>query len=329
VEFWLASKDSFRVSRGAACRHHTRIGVHGTALKLRPVAKFTNEPGSNPARSSRMEALRIGFIGGGNMATALIAGLLDKGGLASEQVRASDVDAAQLKALTERFGITTVTDNLALIEWAECLVLAVKPQSVAQALLGCREKFTGDKLLISICAGVPILELMQRVGDEARVVRAMPNTPALISQGATGLAAGPHATERDRAFALELFTLVGKCWEVSEAQLDAVTGLSGSGPAYVLLFAEALADGGVRQGLPREISRQLALQTVLGTATLAQGSGVHMAELRDRVTSPAGTTIEGLMALEGAGVRAAVIDAVSAATERSRELGALSAARTK
>jgi pyrroline-5-carboxylate reductase len=277
-----------------------------------------------------MEALRIGFIGGGNMATALIAGLLDKGGLSRDQVRASDVNPAQLQALAERFGITTVTDNQALIEWAECVVLAVKPQSVARALLGCREKFTGDKLLISICAGVSIADLMQRAGDEARVVRAMPNTPALVSQGATGLAPGPHATERDRSVALQLFTLVGKCWEVTEAQLDAVTGLSGSGPAYVLLFAEALADGGVRQGLPREISRQLALQTVLGTATLAQASGdVHMAELRDRVTSPAGTTIEGLMALESAGVRAAVIDAVSAATERSRELGALSSQRTK
>lgn len=272
----------------------------------------------------KMEALRIGFIGGGNMATALIAGLLDKGGLSREQIQASDVSAEQRKSLSERFGIVTQADNAPLVEWAQCLVLAVKPQSVPQALDSCRDKFTNDKFLISICAGVSIADLMRRLGSSSRVVRAMPNTPALVSQGATAMAAGPHASPKDRSVALELFSVVGKCWEVNEPQLDAVTGLSGSGPAYVLLFAEALADGGVRAGLPREIARQLALQTLLGTATLAQSSGVHLAELRDRVTSPAGTTAEGLFALESAGVRAAVIDAVTQATERSRELGAIS-----
>lgn len=274
-----------------------------------------------------MEALRIGFIGGGNMATALIAGLLDKGGLPREQIQASDVSAEQRNALSERFGIVTQADNAQLVEWAQCLVLAVKPQSVPQALDACRDKFTTDKVLISICAGVSIADLMRRLGSTSRVVRAMPNTPALVSQGATAMAAGPHASAQDRGVAIELFSVVGKCWEVSEPQLDAVTGLSGSGPAYVLLFLEALADGGVRAGLPREIARQLALQTLLGTATLAQSSGVHLAELRDRVTSPAGTTAEGLFALESAGVRAAVIDAVTQATERSRELGAMSSSK--
>jgi pyrroline-5-carboxylate reductase len=200
---------------------------------------------------------------------------------------------------------------------------------VPQVLLGARDKFTKDKLLVSICAGISIAQLQSGLGDAARVIRAMPNTPALISQGATAFAMGSKANSSDRAFALELFGLVGKCWEVGETQLDAVTGLSGSGPAYVLLFAEALADGGVRAGLPREIARQLALQTVLGTASLAQQGTAHMADLRDRVTSPAGTTIEGLVALERGGVRAAVIEAVTAATQRSRELGAASSSAAK
>ncbi|HEX2736269.1 MAG TPA: pyrroline-5-carboxylate reductase [Polyangiaceae bacterium] len=269
-----------------------------------------------------METRCIGFIGGGNMASALIAGLIDKGTVAREQIRASDVSSAQLQVLTNRFGIETTTDNAALVDWADCVILAVKPQTVAQALGPCATKFGQTKLLISVCAGVSIEGLAERVGKDTRIVRAMPNTPALIGEGATAFAMGPSATVADQAFASELFGLVGKALVVAETQLDAVTGLSGSGPAYALLFMEALADGGVRMGLSRDVARELAIQTLLGTARLAAQGDAHLAELRDRVTSPAGTTAEGLFALERGGVRAALVDAVAQATLRSRELGA-------
>lgn len=269
-----------------------------------------------------MEARRIGFIGAGNMATAMISGLLGNAKLAPDSVRASDVNDAALASLRGRYSITTcAADNGALIDWAQCVVLAVKPQNVAQALQAAAGKFGTDKLLVSLCAGIGIAELQQLCGAGAKVVRAMPNTPALVGAGATALAASPEVSPSELAFALELFGSVGRCWTVTEAQLDAVTGLSGSGPAYVMLFIEALADGGVRSGLSREIAQQLALQTVLGSARLLLETNEHPAVLRDRVTSPAGTTAEGLAALERGGVRHSVIDAVCSASQRSRQLG--------
>lgn len=254
------------------------------------------------------------------MATALLSGLLAEGGFPRDHVRVCDVSEARRSALSRDFGIATVADAVELVTWAECVVLAVKPQVVEAALAPCRDAFSAEQLVISVCAGVTIEQLAALCGP-ARVLRAMPNTPALVGAGATAVARGPSVTPTDEQFAGDLFQLVGKCWWVSESQLDAVTGLSGSGPAYVMLFIEALADGGVRSGLPRDVALELALQTVLGSARLLEGSSTHPAELRDRVTSPAGTTSAGLFALERAAFRHAVIDAVCSATERSRELG--------
>jgi pyrroline-5-carboxylate reductase len=201
------------------------------------------------------------------------------------------------------------------------VVLAVKPQVVERALAGTQTAFASDKLMVSVCAGVGTEQLESLAGEGVRVIRAMPNTPALVGQGATALARGRLATDRDETFATELFESVGRCWLVAEAQLDAVTGLSGSGPGFVMLFLEALADGGVRAGLPRAVASQSAIQPVLGSAALAASSESHPAQLNARVTSPAGTTIEGIAALERGGFRHAVIDAVCSAAARSAALG--------
>jgi pyrroline-5-carboxylate reductase len=221
----------------------------------------------------------------------------------------------------KRYGLETTEDNSALAAWADVVVLAVKPQNVNQAL---RELASGAKkgiLLISIAAGVPIRQLEGLVPPTTRVVRAMPNTAAIALAAATAIAQGSRADESDLAIARQLFEAVGSCVVVPERALDAVTGLSGSGPAYVLLVIEALADGGVKAGLSREVALRLAAQTVYGTAKLQIESGEHPAVLRDRVTSPAGTTAEGLARLEARSVRAAFIEAVDAATRRARELG--------
>ncbi len=268
-----------------------------------------------------MEAKKIGFVGGGNMASALIAGLLDAGGLSKDWVRCAEPNAERAAALHELFGIETTADNAELVAWADCVVVAVKPQVLDAALSPCKAAWSADKLLVSVAAGVTIERLTALTAPEVRVLRAMPNTPALVRQGATGLAAGASASSEDVAFGRALFELVGGCWSVAESQLDAVTGLSGSGPAYVMLFIEALADGGVRAGLPRDVAQRLAMQTVLGAAALANAGEAHTAELKDRVTSPAGTTIEGVFALERGGFRHAVIDAVCEASKRATELG--------
>ncbi len=269
-----------------------------------------------------MDERKIGFLGGGNMASALIAGLLEGGSVAASYIRCAEPNSERRQKLGERFGITAVENNAELVDWADCVVLAVKPQVAQSALLPARSKFGPDKLLVSICAGVTIDSVAQWCGSGVRILRAMPNTPALAGRGATALARGATASDDDVRFVTSMFERVGKCWQVSENQLDAVTGLSGSGPAYVFLFIEALADGGVRSGLPREVSMQLAIQTVLGAAQLAAQSGTHPGALKDSVTSPAGTTIEGVFALERAGFRHGVMDAVCSATARSAALGA-------
>jgi pyrroline-5-carboxylate reductase len=258
------------------------------------------------------------------MATALISGLLDTGALPRDHVRCSDASADRRKLIADEHGIETGPDNAAIVEWADCVVLAVKPQIVETALLPCRPKFSSAKLLVSVCAGVPVERLSQLCGAGTRVVRAMPNTPALVRQGASALTGGGTVSDSDARFVTELFGAVGKCWWVDESQMDAVTGLSGSGPAYVMLFIESLADGGVRAGLPRQVATELAVQTVLGSATLAAQESTHTAALKDRVTSPAGTTIEGVYALERGGFRGVVINAVCEASARSRQLGAKS-----
>ena len=264
---------------------------------------------------------KVGFIGAGNMAQALVAGIVERAGLAADLVRVADPDAAQCQRLQAQFGIRAEASNEALISWADCIILAVKPQVVQAALQGGESAFTSDKLLISLCAGVTTDKLEALLGGQARVVRAMPNPPALVGEGATAVAGGAHATQADVQYAIQTFTSVGTCVSVPESQMDAVTGLSGSGPAFVMLIIEAMADGGVRAGLPRAVSLQLATQTVLGAAKLVRESGEHPGVLKDRVTSPAGTTIEGISVLERGALRGTIVEAVSAAARRSKELG--------
>ena len=268
-----------------------------------------------------MQATRIGLLGAGNMAGALLAGLLASRIVDPKQLRASDSRPARLAELSASHGIETHASNLDLVRWANVVVLSVKPGVVPSVLAECGSSIGADHLVISIVAGVPISTIEARLGSGARVVRAMPNTPALAQAGATALSAGRTTTPSDLEIARAVFDAVGKTVVLEEALLDAVTGLSGSGPGYVMLLVEALADGGVKAGLPRDVAQLLATQTVYGSAKLLLDTREHPARLKDMVTSPGGTTIAGLSVLEAHAVRGAFIEAVDRASQRSAELG--------
>jgi pyrroline-5-carboxylate reductase len=269
-----------------------------------------------------MQGRKIGFIGGGNMAGALIRGLLLSKTVGPEQIRASDVKPERRAELCEKFGIQTTDDNTALGSWADVIVIAVKPQIVDRILQPVSASLNEGDLVISIAAGVPLDAIEARLPAEAKVVRAMPNTAAIALAGATAIAPGSHASAADLEIARALFEAVGRCVVLDESLLDAVTGLSGSGPAYVMLMIEALADGGVKVGLGRDTALLLAAQTVYGAAKLQLETGEHPGRLKDMVTSPGGTAIAGLHTLEAGGLRTTLIDAVEAASARSAELGA-------
>jgi pyrroline-5-carboxylate reductase len=273
--------------------------------------------------SARLDEIQIGFLGAGARGEALAAGVL-AAGVPASHVRAADPDPARRKQLEQSLAIETSDDNTSVVAASDLVVLAVKPGLVVPALValgGATSSALSRPLWVSIAAGVPLAALRAALPPGARVVRAMPNTPALVRSGATAFVAGEGCSAGDRALARALFEGVGMAWEApAEALLDAVTGLSGSGPAYVFVFLEALSDAGVRMGLPRDAASALAVQTVLGSARLAQETGRHPAALKDQVTSPGGTTIAGLERLEAHGFRAAVHEAVAAATRRSREL---------
>ncbi len=265
---------------------------------------------------------RIGFIGCGAMAQALAGGLI-AAGVSADDLRGADLAPEQRKQFEAGLGIDTTSSNDALVAECDVIVICVKPNVVPivlSALDGTPE--LAQKLWISIAAGVGLGTYAKHLPDATRVIRCMPNTPALVGAAASALCPNAHASDADLAIATALFSAVGTTWVTRlEEQLDAVTGLSGSGPAYVFLILEALGEAGVHQGLPREAAYQLAFQTVLGAAKLAIESGEDPAVLRERVSSPGGTTIEGLKKLEAAGVRAAIDEAVAAATARSKELG--------
>ncbi|MEI9941433.1 MAG: pyrroline-5-carboxylate reductase [Pseudomonadota bacterium] len=274
-----------------------------------------------------MENRKIGLLGAGNMAGALIRGLLASKTLRPEQIRASDLRADQLTLLEESYGIETHRDNSELLAWANVVVLAVKPQVIGQVLEQLSTQIHADTLLISIAAGVPLSAIEARLPDGTRVLRAMPNTAAIALASATGIAPGSHASPEDIRFAQALFDAVGRSVVLDESALDAVTGLSGSGPAYVMLIIDALADGGVKVGLNRETALILAAQTVYGSAKLLLETGEHPGRLKDMVTSPGGTTIAGLHALEAGGLRHTLMNAVEVATRRATELGQAMAAK--
>lgn len=262
---------------------------------------------------------RVGFIGAGNMASALVRGLAE-GGLTGNQLLVTDLDESKVATLEKELEVVPLPDAATVAERADIVVLAVKPGVVIDLAAQLAEKEKGQ-LWLSIAAGISTAALEKAFPDGARIVRAMPNTPALIGAGATGLCAGRFATQEDLSLAEQLLGSVGITERVDESMMDALTGLSGSGPAYLMLVIEALADGGVRAGLPRAVALRLAAQTVEGAGRLARMSGRHPAELKDAVTSPGGTTIAGVEALERGGLRAALMAAVSAAATRSKELG--------
>jgi len=263
---------------------------------------------------------KIAFLGAGNMARALLRGCLERAGLARDCLAATDIATTPLLELGSELGIRTFEENAEAAAWADVIVLAVKPQVLPSVLAEIAPQVK-QQLLISIAAGVGTEQIASALAESTRIVRAMPNTPALVGQGATAIAAGSAARSEDMAEAEALFRSVGTVVRVAEGLMDAVTGLSGSGPAYVFIAIEALSDAGVRAGLPRDVATKLAAQTLLGAATLALESGEHPARLKDMVTSPGGTTIAGVAALEAAGYRHALIAAVEAAVARSKELG--------
>jgi pyrroline-5-carboxylate reductase len=276
----------------------------------------SDSPGSDLKR-------RWGFIGSGKMATALIKGMLRAGIAPAESIRASDPLSAARSLLEGETGVTVYDSNLPVAQQSDVVVLAVKPQSMRQVLENLRPVVTPDHLVVSIAAGITIASIVQGLRPGVRVIRVMPNTPALIGEGASAYSLGPGVRPEDEGVVKSFLDSVGQTVGVAEPLLDAVTGLSGSGPAFVYLMIEALSDGGVRAGLPRDVATLLATQTVLGAARMVRDTGQHPCVLKDQVASPGGTTIAGLHALERAGVRGALIDAVEAATRRSVELAAL------
>jgi len=266
---------------------------------------------------------KVGFIGAGNMAGALIRGLLRAKRYQPGDLWVSDVADSQVRRLKRTHKIDGTRDNVALVRDSQTIVLAVKPQVMADVLEGIRAEVTPKKLFISIAAGFPIRRIEAGLGGQARVVRVMPNTPALVGRGISVAVSGAFATPADVKQTLRLFKAVGETVSITgEDLLDSVTALSGSGPAFVYYFSECLTEGGVRGGLSQQLATQLAHQTLAGAAAMLIESGLGARELRDMVTSPGGTTMAGLQALDGNQFRQAVIAAMDAATRRARELAA-------
>lgn len=263
----------------------------------------------------------IAFLGAGNMAGALVRGLIATGALTPEQVICTDTRRERLDELHAKYGVRTTQANDEAARLADVVVLSTKPQVFDRLLTDVARGVRAETLVISIAAGIPISSIEAMLPMGTRVVRTMPNTAVLVDAGATGIAAGSTATPEDVALVSSLFERVGKAVVLEEAQLDAVTGLSGSGPAYMFLIIEALADAGVKVGLSRDAALQLAAQTLLGSAKLLLETGEHPGKLKDMVTSPGGTAIAGLHTLEQGGLRTTLINAVETATKRARELG--------
>jgi pyrroline-5-carboxylate reductase len=266
-----------------------------------------------------LKGQKIGFLGGGAMGEALITGLLRTGVIEPSELYISDISEQRLEQLRGKLGINTTTDNLAIVSQADIVIIAVKPHIAASVLKEISASARPGQTFISIAAGVPI-SLIESYLDAVPVVRVMPNTPCLVGEGASAVSAGKHAGEENIKIAMAIFNSAGKAVEVPESLLDCVTGLSGSGPAYMYLVLEGLIDGAVRLGLPGDIARALAAQTMLGSAKMVLETMEHPAKLKNMVTTPGGTTAAGLFALEDGALRAVLMKAVAAATQRSREM---------
>jgi pyrroline-5-carboxylate reductase len=268
-----------------------------------------------------LKTSKICIIGGGMMAENILRGLLRAQLIGPDQITVSDINADRLTYIRDTFKVTASRDNVDVAGKADIILLAVKPQNMKILLDEIKSVMSEKRLIISIAAGVKTRTLSDALGSTARIVRTMPNLGAKVLASATAICPGPGATQDDMITAKQIFEAIGSTVVVGEDLMDAVTGLSGSGPAYFFQFIEAMADAGVRAGLMRPVALKLAAQTCLGAAQLVLETGDHPAVLKDQVTSPAGTTIEGLRVLEAGGVRATIINAVSAAVERSKELG--------
>jgi pyrroline-5-carboxylate reductase len=267
---------------------------------------------------------RVGFVGGGNIGEALIRGLGKTGVLPAAALAVSDVRRERLEELGRLYGVEGLTDNSLLVRGADVVILAVKPQILRDVLHEIAPATPG-KLLISVAAGISTLEIRRHLPPGTRLIRVMPNTPALVLEGATAIARSAGLEPGDLDAAREIFGAVGRVVVLDEEMMDAVTGLSGSGPAYIAVVVEALADGGVKVGLDRKTAMTLATQTVLGAARLLIETGMHPGQLKDMVSSPGGTTISGIHTIESGGLRRTLMDAVERATQRSRELGRVDA----
>lgn len=266
---------------------------------------------------------KLGFIGGGKMGEALCKGFINAKLSDVDHIMISDAVVERCKILSKEIGVKTTQNNKDVTAFADVIVLAVKPQIMDDVLSHLKKDITNRHLVVSIAAGIPIRFIESRLQPGIRIIRVMPNTPCLIAASATAFALGKCATEADGKLVFNLFNAVGRVFQLDEKYLDAVTGLSGSGPAYVYMFIEALSDGGVKMGLPRDVATALAAQTVLGAAKMVLETGQHPSQLKDAVTSPGGTTIEGISKLEDGKLRSTIINAVEAATLKSKKLGEL------
>jgi pyrroline-5-carboxylate reductase len=264
----------------------------------------------------------VGFIGGGNMAEAMIRGLLRSKAISPSNCRVCDILEDRLSYLNKTYGVTVTNKISELVPASQVIILAVKPQSMGQVLSVLAPLWTKEKLLISIAAGIPLDFIGGFFPQPPKTIRVMPNTPALVLSGISALCRNTVANEKDLALAESLFKAIGETVLVEEPHLDAVTGLSGSGPAYIFTILEGLADGGVKMGLPRPIALKLAVQTLWGAGQMVRETGWPLGQLKEMVTSPAGTTIYGLHVLEKGGLHGLLMEAVEAASLRSKELGA-------
>ena len=268
-----------------------------------------------------LKDLRFAFVGAGNMASALVRGLVASGAVPASQIVVSGRRRERTDRAAERLGVRAAADNVSCVADADVVMLCVKPQVMRGVVEALGADIRRDALVVSVAAGIPTAAIEAHLAPGQRVVRAMPNTGAIVRQSATAISAGANATEADLVVAKEIFDRVGRTVVVDEVHLDAVTGLSGSGPAYIFLIIDALADAGVKVGLSRDVALELAAQTVMGSAMVLLETNEHPGRLKDQVTSPGGTAIAGLHTLESGGLRTTLITAVETATRRSKELG--------
>jgi len=285
-------------------------------------ATDASQKSAQAAKTFHSRIKKLALIGGGKLGEALLTGILGSQFVPAGCIEATVAVADRPRAdhLTEKYGIKAHTNNIQAVSRADLVLICLKPQQVKGVLHEVKNKLRKDAVIISCAASVTTSLIEREIGRPVRVVRAMPNTPCLIRQGMTALAAGLHATEDDVLMAREIFSSMGRCVVVEEKHMDAITGLSASGPAYVYLIIESLAEAGVKMGLPRDLSTELSAQTLLGASAMVLHTGEHPAKLKDIVTTPAGCTIDGLLELEEGGLRVTLIKAVVRAGQRAREL---------